>query len=139
MGTGYIDGFRVFTFDPKGFPDPRGLDAFLHARGFKSVWMIDPGVKADSGYRVHDSGTAQDVWVHDAFGADYRGTVWPGNCVFPDFTRPETRAWWSSLYRDFMATWTGDNSSTRKNLEQSIPMTLNLGLSGQPFNGPDLG
>jgi len=39
----------------------------------------------------------------------------------------------------YAATWTGDNASTRKDLEQSIPMTLNLGLSGQPFNGPDLG
>jgi len=90
MDIDYMDGFRVFTFDPKGFPDPRGLNAFLHARGFKSVWMIDPGVKADPGYRVYDSGTARDVWVHDAFGRDYRGAVWPGDCVFPDFTRPET-------------------------------------------------
>ncbi len=24
-------------------------------------------------------------------------------CAFPDFTRPETRAWWSGLYRDFLA------------------------------------
>jgi alpha-glucosidase len=223
MDIDYMDGFRVFTFDPKGFPDPRGLNAFLHARGFKSVWMIDPGVKADPGYRIYDSGTAKDVWVHDAFGRDYRGAVWPGDCVFPDFTRPETRAWWAGLYRDFIATgvdgvwndmnepsvfnvpgktmplhnwhrgggglpagpharyhdvygmlmaratregiaaanparrpfvltranflggqryaatWTGDNASTRQDLEQSIPMTLNLGLSGQPFNGPDMG
>ncbi|MCF0178122.1 MAG: DUF5110 domain-containing protein [Bacteroidales bacterium] len=37
------------------------------------------------------------------------------------------------------ATWTGDNMSSWEHLLQSIPMTLNLGLSGQPFNGPDLG
>jgi len=62
MDIDYMDGFRVFTFDPKGFSDPRGLNTFLHERGFKSVWMIDPGVKADPGYRVYDSGTAHDVW-----------------------------------------------------------------------------
>lgn len=37
------------------------------------------------------------------------------------------------------ATWNGDNMSCWEHLQQSIPMTLNLGLSGQPFNGPDLG
>lgn len=36
------------------------------------------------------------------------------------------------------ATWTGDNMSTWNHFQMSIPMTLNLGLSGQPFNGPDM-
>lgn len=39
----------------------------------------------------------------------------------------------------YAATWTGDNASTWEHLRLAIPMTLNLGLSGQPFNGPDLG
>lgn len=37
------------------------------------------------------------------------------------------------------ATWTGDNSANWEHLEMSIPMTLNLSLSGQPFAGPDIG
>ena len=37
------------------------------------------------------------------------------------------------------ATWTGDNSATWEHLDMSIPMTINLGLSGQPFAGPDIG
>jgi alpha-glucosidase len=37
------------------------------------------------------------------------------------------------------ATWTGDNSANWPHLEMSIPMTLNLSLSGQPFCGPDIG
>lgn len=37
------------------------------------------------------------------------------------------------------ATWTGDNMSCWEHLQLSIPMTLNLSLSGQPFNGPDMG
>jgi alpha-glucosidase (family GH31 glycosyl hydrolase) len=37
------------------------------------------------------------------------------------------------------ATWTGDNTSNWPHVEMSIPMTLNLALSGQPFVGPDLG
>jgi alpha-glucosidase len=39
----------------------------------------------------------------------------------------------------YAATWTGDNKSNWSHLKMSIPMSLNLGLSGQPFNGPDIG
>lgn len=39
----------------------------------------------------------------------------------------------------FAATWTGDNQATWEDLRLSIPMVLSLGLSGQPFSGPDLG
>jgi alpha-glucosidase len=39
----------------------------------------------------------------------------------------------------YAATWTGDNSATEEDMKLSIPMSLNLGLSGQAFNGPDIG
>jgi alpha-glucosidase len=39
----------------------------------------------------------------------------------------------------FAATWTGDNQARWEDLAWSIPMVLNLGLSGQPFSGPDVG
>ena len=39
----------------------------------------------------------------------------------------------------YAATWTGDNLATMEHLELSIPMGLNLGLSGQPLSGPDIG
>jgi alpha-glucosidase len=37
------------------------------------------------------------------------------------------------------ATWTGDNKGSFEDLKLSIPMVLNLGLSGQGFSGPDIG
>ena len=39
----------------------------------------------------------------------------------------------------YAATWTGDNTANWYHVDVSIPMTLNLGLSGQPFAGPDIG
>ena len=39
----------------------------------------------------------------------------------------------------YAATWTGDNNSAPGYLKMSVPMSLNLGLSGQPMNGPDIG
>ncbi|MBX3361012.1 MAG: DUF5110 domain-containing protein [Phycisphaeraceae bacterium] len=219
----YMHGYRVFTFDSSHFPDPARTNSDLHAMGYRTIWMIDPGVKAEPGYSVYDSGTAGDHWVKKADGSVYLGEVWPGQCVFPDYTRPETMQWWAGLYKDFMArgidgvwndmnepaifnvptktmpednvhrgggplsegpharyhnvygmlmtlgtkqgieaanpdkrpfvltranyigghryaaTWTGDNAAEWYDLENSIPMILNLGLSGQPFSGPDIG
>lgn len=223
MDIDYMDEYRIFTFRKDEFPDPKGLNGYLHDKGFHTVWMIDPGVKVDPSYSVYESGTAEDVWVRNPEGYPFHGNVWPGPCVFPDFTRPQTRSWWAGLYQDFIAqgidgvwndmnepavfdtpdwtmpednwhrgggalaegphrryhnvygmlmasatregiikaqpkkrpfvltranflggqryaaTWTGDNASTMEHLELSIPMSLTLGLSGQPFNGPDIG
>jgi alpha-glucosidase len=36
--------------------------------------------------------------------AEYTGYVWPGECVFPDYTNAKVREWWAGLYHDFMAT-----------------------------------
>ena len=220
----YMDGFRCFTFDPVKFPDPAALNASLHERGFKTVWMIDPGIKVDANDPVYAAGSAGGHFLRNAEGDEYRGTVWPGVCAFPDFTRARTRAWWASLYAPFIATgidgvwndmnepsifdnagkqmpednrhdadaelggpatharyhnvygmlmvratregiaaarpqkrpfvltrsnfiggqryaatWTGDNRSDWTHLAWSIPMALNLSLSGQPFVGPDIG
>ena len=224
MDINYMDGYRIFTFDPKQFPDPKATNTYLHDHGFHSVWMIDPGVKDEKGYFVYDSGTAANVWVEDKSGdKPYVGPVWPGDCVFPDFTRPETRQWWAGLYKPFMAngidgvwndmnepavfvgpdptmdnnarfrgggglppgtaeeyhnvfgmlevratregvqaadpdkrpfvlsragflgsqrygaTWTGDNDANWDQFRLSIPMSLSLGLAGQPMSGPDCG
>jgi alpha-glucosidase len=100
----YMDRFKVFTFDQERYPDPADMNRYLHDRKFKSIWMIDPGVKLEEGYSVYDSGTKADVWVKDKDGNDFIGEVWPGECKFPDFTQPKTRQWWSGLYKDYMAT-----------------------------------
>ncbi len=39
----------------------------------------------------------------------------------------------------YAATWTGDNVSKWEHLKLSIPMSITLGLSGQPMSGPDVG
>jgi alpha-glucosidase len=227
----YMDAYKVFTFDPE-FGDVAKLNADLHEIGWKSAWMIDPGVKIEAGYHVYDQAVAgQHVLQLPAGDAvagtptAFEGVVWPGPTVFPDFTREATREWWAGLYDDFLATgidavwndmnepanledlpdkslppdlvhradpelggpgpharyrniygmqmtrashagmraarpdrrpflltrstflgghryaatWTGDNVSTWQHLYWSIPMALNLGLSGQPLVGPDIG
>lgn len=49
-----------------------------------------------------------------------------------------TRAGYSGIQR-YAAIWTGDNRSFWEHMAMAIPMVLNMGLSGLPFAGPDIG
>ncbi|WP_019157008.1 glycoside hydrolase family 31 protein [Robertmurraya massiliosenegalensis] len=49
-----------------------------------------------------------------------------------------TRAGYAGVQR-YGAVWTGDNRSFWEHLQMSLPMVMNLGLSGVPFTGPDVG
>ncbi len=219
----YMDAYKVFTFDPEGFPNPRATNDQLHERGFRSVWILDPAIKVEPGYLVYEEGVAERHFLLDAEGREHREWTWPGDAAFPDYTRPETRAWWArhtaellehemdGLWVDlnepspilplgaelpddvqhrgggdiapgshaqyhnvygllmskatndamraarpdrrpfvltrssfiggqrYAATWTGDNVSSFEHFGWSVPMVLNLGLSGQPNSGPDIG
>ncbi|HEX8386761.1 MAG TPA: glycoside hydrolase family 31 protein, partial [Rubricoccaceae bacterium] len=104
----YMDGFRVFTWDRTAFPDPDRLLADLKADGFTSVVIVDPGVKADDpDYGVYAEGEALDAYVRypgrgGKEGLVAKGEVWPGTCAFPDFTRPDVRAWWGRLHGPYV-------------------------------------
>ncbi|CAL5359365.1 unnamed protein product [Camellia sinensis] len=194
------------------FPDPKSLVKDLRLTGFKAIWMLDPGIKNEEGYFVYDSGSKLMSGFKQLM--ENLLLVWPGPCVFPDFTLSKTRSWWASLVKDFIskgvdgiwndmnepavfkavtktmpetnvhrgdvelgvygmlmarsayegmklsnenncpfvltragfigsqryaATWTGDNLCTWEHLHMSISMVLQLGLSGQPLSGPDIG
>ena len=49
-----------------------------------------------------------------------------------------SRSGFAGVQREAMS-WTGDNWSTWEHLEMSIPQLLNMGLSGIPFAGADIG
>jgi alpha-glucosidase (family GH31 glycosyl hydrolase) len=55
------------------FPDPKGLSDELHSKGFKGIWMLDPGLKAEEGYFAYDTGCENDVWIQTADGKPYVG------------------------------------------------------------------
>jgi alpha-glucosidase len=98
----YMDGYRIFTWDRERFPDPPRLAADLRQQGFRLISIIDPGVKVDPGYIVHDEGLARDLFCKLPDGKLFQGPVWPGACYFPDFSAPGVRAWWGDLYRPLL-------------------------------------
>jgi len=95
----YMDAYRVFTWNPERFPDPRGLLNELRNQGVRAVVIINPGVKQDPGYFVHDEGLEKGMFVTYPDGSIYKGSVWPGACYFPDFTNPAVRQWFGDYYR----------------------------------------
>ncbi|QZZ22926.1 glycoside hydrolase family 31 protein [Leptothermofonsia sichuanensis E412] len=225
----YMQGYRVFTWNRKRFPDPKALISNLSANGFHTVVIVDPGVKyePEADYPIFDQGLEHDYFVRKADGELFHGYVWPEKAVFPDFLRADVREWWSkhhttlteagvagiwndmnepalddrpfgengnkiwfpmdapqgppgeqtihaevhNLYglnmvqascealkqlrpeeRSFVLTrsgfagvqrwsavWMGDNQSLWEHLEMSLPMLCNMGLSGVPFVGCDIG
>lgn len=211
----YMRGYRVFTYDPRHFPKPAAAMKRLEKAGRRVVPIIDPGVKMEPGYDVYERGRRERAFCRNPQGGEYVGLVWPGETVFPDFSLPSARRWWSREVADFVrsgihgawldmndpstgpadnqemlfdhgrrkhssfhnqyalgmamasregflearpnertfllcrsgctgsnlhtAIWTGDNYSNYHHLKNGIATTLNLALSGIPFNGPDSG
>ncbi len=114
----YMNGYRVFTWDPERFPDPSELTRKLGGQGVKVVTIVDPGVKfqspvadshdaatspdqgpQNSSYYVYNQGLAHDYFLHREDGSLYIGEVWPGKAVFVDYTKEDARRWWGDLHR----------------------------------------
>ncbi|WP_348267098.1 glycoside hydrolase family 31 protein [Edaphobacter paludis] len=101
----YQQKYRPFTVDTEKFPHFSQMIADLKKEDFRVVAITDLHI-ADlphAGYAPYDTGIAGDHFVKNPDGSIYTGQVWPGTSVFPDFTRASTRAWWGSLYRQFVA------------------------------------
>ncbi len=122
MDIDYMNGYRVFTFDDKKFPDVKGLSGKLAGRGVKLISIIDPGVKKDEDYFMYKEGMEMDAFAHDTDGSVYENAVWPGTSVFPDFTKQSVRSWW------------GDK--TKILLEHGISGIWNDMNEPASFNGP---
>ena len=103
LDIGYQDRNRPFTTDPHGFPDLGGTVRALNEAGIRTVAITDLHIahQPGAGYAPFDTGAAGDHFVRNADRSPFVGESWPGACVFPEFARPDTRAWWGELYRDF--------------------------------------
>ncbi|HKJ93344.1 MAG TPA: TIM-barrel domain-containing protein, partial [Longimicrobiales bacterium] len=98
----YMDGYRVFTWNPRRFPHPEAMLDTLQHLGFKVVTIIDPGVKADSSYAMAREGLQHGYFARFPDGPVYVGSVWPGRSYFPDFGQAAVRTWWGNHDAAFM-------------------------------------
>jgi len=95
----YMDGYRCFTWNRKTFPNPAALMTEMRKQGFRVVVILDPAIKKDPTYSVYDSGLAGGHFCPNVGERAYVGKVWPGESLYPDFSRAETRTWWGELYK----------------------------------------
>ncbi len=92
----YMEGYRVFTWDKSRFPDPSKMIADLKNDGFRTVLIIDPGIKVDDNYGVYMDGKRHNAYVKNADGTELNRDVWPKASAFPDFTDSKARDWFGS-------------------------------------------
>uniref|UniRef100_A0A2K5HFR9 Glycoside hydrolase family 31 N-terminal domain-containing protein n=1 Tax=Colobus angolensis palliatus TaxID=336983 RepID=A0A2K5HFR9_COLAP len=123
----HADGKRYFTWDPSRFPQPRTMLERLASKRRKLVAIVDPHIKVDSGYRVHDELRNLGLYVKTRDGSDYEGWCWPGSAGYPDFTNPTMRAWWANMF-------------SYDNYEGSAPNLFVWNDMNEPsvFNGPEV-
>jgi alpha-glucosidase len=95
----YMDGYRCFTWNKKYFPDPKKMIKELLDDGFRTVVIIDPGIKVDENYWVFKEGKDKKYFCRRSDDYFMEGHVWPGRCQFPDYTNPEVRQWWGTLFK----------------------------------------
>uniref|UniRef100_A0A4W4HH72 Neutral alpha-glucosidase AB n=1 Tax=Electrophorus electricus TaxID=8005 RepID=A0A4W4HH72_ELEEL len=94
----HTDGKRYFTWDPHKFPQPKDMLQGIMDKRRMMVAIVDPHIKVDSGYKIHNEIRDKNFYVKNKDGGDYEGWCWPGNSGYPDFTNPEMRAFWASMF-----------------------------------------
>jgi alpha-glucosidase len=111
----------------------------MHDRPYddRAGFRTDPPLDLPHG---PDDEPATHAEVHNLYGLLEAQAAYEGLRRLRPEQRPFllTRAGYTGIQR-CAGVWTGDNWSTWEHLEMSLPQLLNLGLSGVPFAGADIG
>jgi alpha-glucosidase len=128
----YMRGYRIFTWNPVTFPDPKAMTDTLKDMGMHLVTIIDPGIKIDSnGYEPYLTGMSHGYFARYPDGKPYTGSVWAGRSHFPDFTRSEVRDWWGGNFKalvDKGVTGFWNDMDEPSAWGQDIPPLIEFGL-----------
>ena len=128
----YQQDYAPFTVNRQYFPTFEKMIADFRNTGVHTILITDLHIKNNPGhgYAPYDTGSAADVFVHNADGSVFSGAVWPGQSVFPDFTLTRARDWWGTQYTDFVRMgvagfWNDMNEpSVFERADKTMPLTV---------------
>jgi alpha-glucosidase len=120
------------------------LNARHVSSGIAGIWndMNEPATGGVEPFSMRFDRDGQN-YSHERFHNQYALLMAMGTFEGLMDARPDerpfilSRAGFAGIQR-YAAQWTGDNQSEWSHLEMSLPMSLGLGLSGQPFVGSDI-
>ncbi|KAJ6160394.1 hypothetical protein N7470_003790 [Penicillium chermesinum] len=98
----YMDARKTFTLDPKRFPPSRmrELVKYLQAHDQHYILMVDPAISYSDNH-AYNQGSNDSIFLTDVSGAFYKGAVWPGVTVWPDWFNSKTQGYWNELFYQF--------------------------------------
>ncbi|KAL3481946.1 glycosyl hydrolases family 31-domain-containing protein [Aspergillus californicus] len=104
----YMDRRRVFTLDSERFPieKMRQFVDYLHDHDQKYIVMVDPAVSASDNPAYH-RGVEQGIFLKTENGSLYKGAVWPGVTVYPDWFSAGIQEYWDGEFTKFFDAETG--------------------------------
>ncbi len=90
-----------FQWDPRGFPDPEGMLARLHAKGLKISLWINPYVAQKS--PLFAEGVREGYFIKRSNGLTFQTDLWQPGMAIVDFTNPAAVAWYQGHLRRLLA------------------------------------
>lgn len=101
---------------------------------------ITPTLPMDALHRLDNGQIVTHKMVHNAYGLQNAKATYEGLRSLSPHLRPFvlTRSVYPGAQR-YAATWTGDTTSSWEHLHMMTTTLLNLGISGMPFAGCDIG
>ncbi|ORY57259.1 family 31 glycosyl hydrolase [Pseudomassariella vexata] len=101
----YMYRRRVFSLDPDRFPlaKMRELVDHLHAHDQHYVVMVDPAVAYQDFPGAFQRGVEDDIFILRENGSVWRGVVWPGVAVFPDWFSHNITNYWNNEFAMFFS------------------------------------
>ncbi|MBO8190990.1 glycoside hydrolase family 31 protein [Streptomyces oryzae] len=143
LGALHLDAARGrrsggFPVGAAHFPGLRRAAAELREAGVRLVSVVEPGVRAEAGDPVFDSGAAAGLFVRDERERTVRAGARRREAVFPDFTDRRVRKWWGELYAEpleqgFAGVWhTGDEPVSPAAFgDRTLPLSARHALEGR--------
>lgn len=119
-----------------------GISGFWHDMNEPAAFVLwgDPSLPGRSTHHVMEGRGGNHLEAHNLYGFLQARAGYEALRNYRPQQRPfiVTRSGWAGIQR-YAWSWTGDIESSWQALRQTIPTILNLGLSGMPYTGPDIG